>query len=318
LPPCKAYWKSDKINIMKKKSILISRIVYTVCLPYFLLARLVPLRLWVLTGKAFGLFLYLIDNKHRKIAFINLRFAFGATKTEKEIRVIARKVFEEFGMIAHEWIKVQYIKKEALNNLIEVEGEENLRAAKEKNPSVILLGAHFGNWEYAHLYYAANINRLNFIVRKVDNPFFELGRLRYNTRFGVNILYKQNGLRPAIKSLKNGEDLVIVADHKVNLKEGILSRFFGKDVATIPVAPALSEKYHAPVIPMFIVRCDDYIHHKIIFLPELELDPGDGDEMIARATQRQNDIFEEIIRKYPHQWLWFHRRWSYHYREIYK
>jgi len=260
----------------------------------------------------------MIDARRRKIALTNLRFAFGKTKTEKEIRSVARKVFEEFGMIAHEWMKAQYFEKEELDALIDVEGEEHLLAAKKKNPSVILLGAHFGNWEYANLFYAANINRLNFIVRKADDPFFEAGRLRYNTRFGVNILYKQNGLRPAIKNLKKGEDLVIFADHKVNLNEGVLCRFFGKDVATIPVAPALSEKYHAPVIPMFIVRCKDRIHHKIIFLPELKLDPDDKDEMIARATQRQNDIFEEVIRKYPHQWLWFHRRWSYHYPEIYK
>jgi len=260
----------------------------------------------------------MIDAKHRKIALTNLRFAFGTTKTESEIQDIARKVFEEFGMIANEWSRLKYIKKEELDGLIEVEGKEYLLAAKKKNPSVILLGAHFGNWEYTHLYYAGAINRLNFIVRKVDNPFLELVRLSYNTRFGVNILYKRNGLRPAIKNLKNGEDLVIFADHKVNLNEGVQCLFFGKNVATNPVIPALSEKYHAPVIPMFIVRCKDCIRHKIIFLPELKLDPGDKDEMIARAIQRQNDIFEEIIRKYPHQWLWFHRRWSYHYPEIYK
>jgi KDO2-lipid IV(A) lauroyltransferase len=227
-------------------------------------------------------------------------------------------MFLEFGMISHEWCRLKYIKKEALLNLLEVEGLENLKAAKQKNRPIILLGAHFGNFEYAHLYYTLAIGRLNFIVRAIDNPLLEAERLKYNTAFGVRILYKQNGLRPAIKHLKEGEDLVIFADQKVNLSEGILCKFFGKTTATIPLVPALSLKYGAPIIPMFIVRCKDRIHHKIIFLPELKLDPNDGDEMVARATQRQNDIIEAMIRRYPQQWLWFHRKWSYHYPEIYK
>jgi Kdo2-lipid IVA lauroyltransferase/acyltransferase len=303
---------------MKKEPKLLNITVYIIYLIYRFFSGLVPLRLWVLSGKIFGKFFYAVAGRQRKIALVNLRLAFGDTKTEQEIQVIARKVFEEFGMIAHEWITLKNLKKEKLDNLIEIEGMENLLAARKKNPSIILLGAHFGNWEYAHLYYAANINRLSFIVRAIDNRLLEIERVTYNTRFGVEILYKQNGLRPAIKNLKKGKDLVVFADHKVNLSEGLLCRFFGKEVATIPVAPALSEKYHAPVIPMFIVRSEDCIRHKIIFLPELKLDPNDGDDIIARATQRQNDIFEEVIKKYPHQWLWFHKRWSYHYPEIYK
>jgi lauroyl/myristoyl acyltransferase len=53
-------------------------------------------------------------------------------------------------------------------------------------------------------------------------------------------------------------------------------------------------------------------------LPELKIDPNDGEDMVAKATQRQNYVFEEIIEKYPQQWLWFHKRWSLHYPEIYK
>jgi len=275
--------------------------------------------MWVFIGRIFGLFLYGIDFPHRKIALANLRFAFGPEKTERELRAIIRKMFLEFGMIAHEWTRLKYIKKEDLPGLVEVEGLENLKAAKGNGKPVILLGAHFGNFEYTHLYYALHINRIQFIVRAIDNPLLEAERLKYNTAFGVKILYKQSGLRPAIKNLKNGEDLVIFADQKVNLSEGILCTFFGKETSTIPLAPALSDKYGAPIVPVFCVRSEkNPTRHKIIFLPELKLDPNDGAEMIHRATQRQNDIIEAMIRRYPQQWLWFHRKWSYHNPEIYE
>jgi KDO2-lipid IV(A) lauroyltransferase len=305
---------------MKKKFNTAFKIVGFICLVYFYLGCLAPLRLWVYLGKIMGRLLYMIDSKHRRIALSNLRFALGTEKTDRELHAIARRSFEEFGMIAHEWSRLKYTKKEELLRLIDVEGMENLLAARKKNPAVILFGAHFGNWEYTHLFYGSAIHRLNFIVRAVDNPMIEAERLRCNTAFGVNILYKQNGLRPAIKNLKNGEDLVIFVDQKVNMSEGIIVRFFDKTTATIPLVPALSLKYNAPIVPMFIVRCEDRIHHKIIFLPELELNRElqDQDQIIADGTQRQNDVIESMIRKYPQQWLWLHRKWSRHYPEIYK
>jgi len=305
---------------MKKKSDIAFRIVYLIGLVYFFLGHVAPLRLWVYLGKILGRLLYVVDSKHRRIALSNLRFALGDGKTDKELRIIARRSFEEFGMIAHEWTRLKYIKKEELLRLVDVEGMENLQAARKKNPAVIFFFAHFGNFEYMHLFYASTIHRLNFIVRAIDNPFLEPIRAAYNTAFGVNILYKQNGLRPAIKNLKNGEDLVIPVDQKVTMSEGIPVRFFDKTTATIPLVPALSLKYNAPIVPMFIVRCEDTIRHKIIILPELNLnhDLKDQDKIIEDGTQRQNDIIESMIRKYPQQWLWIHRKWSRHYPEIYK
>lgn len=305
---------------MKKKSNAAFRIVYIISLVYFYLGHLVPLRLWVFLGKILGRLLYLVDSKHRRISLSNMRFALGSTKTEKELRVIARRSFEEFGMIAQEWSVLKYIKKEKLLKLIDVEGMANLLAARKKNTAVIIMGAHFGNWEYAHLFYASVIRRLNFIVRAIDNPFLEKIRIAYNTALGVNILYKQNGLRPAIKNLKNGEDLVIFVDQKVKIAEGIMVRLFDKTTATIPIVPSLSLKYDIPIVPMFIVRCEDSIRHKIIFLPELRLnrDLAGNDQIIADATQRQNDIVESMIRQYPQHWLWIHRKWSKHYPEIYR
>ncbi len=305
---------------MKKKSNTAFQIVGVICLVYFYLGYLAPLRLWVYLGKIMGRLLYMIDSKHRKISLANLRFALGPEKTDRELRSIARRSFEEFGMIGHEWSRLKYTGREELLSLVEVEGMENLLAARKKNLAVILFGAHFGNWEYAHLFYGTVIHRLNFIVRAVDNPVLEAVRLKYNTDFGVNILYKQNGLRPAIRNIKNGEDLIIFVDQKVNLSEGIMVRFFGKDTATIPLVPALSLKYGAPIVPMFIVRSEDRIRHRIIFLPELELnrDLHDQDRIIADGTQRQNDVIESMIRKYPQQWLWLHKKWSRHYPEIYR
>lgn len=293
------------------------RIVYLIILLFHSISMIIPLRTWLYLGKCLGYFWYLIDWRHRKIALINLKFAYGDEKDDKELRKIVNSNFMQWGIIGFEWIRLLGLTRNRLDNIknrIHVEGEEHLIAAKKKNPSVILLSAHFGNWEFAHLYFADTFNRLNFIVRSIDNPLLEKERVAYNKRFGVNILYKDNGLRPAIKNLKKGEDLVIFPDRKAKLHEGIPCLFFNQKTSTISIVYTLATKYNIPIVPMFIFRTKDITKYKIVFFPELNIEGMD----VTEATKRQNDIIEKAIRMLPEQWLWIHRKWKCYHEEIYK
>lgn len=302
--------------IMKKTPHIGNRIIFIITQLCYLFSRIIPLRIWLFFGGCFGFILYLIASRHRQYVLTNLKFAYGNEKNEKELRTLVRKNFQEFGVIGFEWLRLMGLTRKGMDKIksrIHVEGEEHLIAAKKKNSSVILLGAHFGNWEFANLYFADTFNRLNFIVRKIDNPFFEKERVAYNNRFGVNILYKENGLRPAIKNLKKGEDLVIFADRKAKLDEGIPSRFFNQKTSTLYLVYALAKKYKIPIVPMFIFRTKDLLSHRIVFFPELDIDGIDQ----AEGTQLQNDIIEKAIRESPAQWFWFHRKWKCYHPEMY-
>ena len=79
-----------------------------------------------------GLLIYFIDYPHKRISLANLRFAFGHEKTEREIRTLVRRNFQQFGMIGHEWLTLQDITKDQIDSLVRVEGEEHLLAAKKR------------------------------------------------------------------------------------------------------------------------------------------------------------------------------------------
>ncbi len=299
----------------------IDRLVYLLCIGYHWMGRPVPLKTWLRIGRKLGALAYRYDHGHRRIVHRNLHLAFGDEKNRVAIRSLARQNFEQWGMIAQElallkqrpdWLAAH------LTDVIEVEGREHLDAARQKAQAVILIGAHFGNWEFAHLYYARHIHRLNFIVRRVDNPLLEKVRVAYNTAFGVNILYKDRGLREAIKKIKAGEDLVIFADQKANLKEGIPCRFFGHRTSTLSIAPALAQKYGAALVPMYMVRTQDLKRHRLILGPELPRTRANTRLDIETLTQHQNDLIEGFIRRYPDHWLWLHRKWKTEYPEMYR
>ncbi len=307
---------------MKKKSNpwhrLGYRAVHLSVRSYLLLSRSFPLRTWLHLGKVLGRMIYFLDLHHRRISMRNLRFAFDDQKDKREMRAIVRKNFEQFGMIGNEWMRLRNTDKTTIRELVRVEGKEHLDGARRKSPSVILLGAHFGNWEYAHAYYSSTINKLNFIVRSIDNPLIEKERLKNNKPFGIRILYKENGLRQAIRNLKRGEDLVIFADRKETYKQIIPCRFFGKKTATMTLVPALARKYRIPVVPMFIVRSRDLIHHRLVFLPELPVAyDKDKKESINEATQHQSAIIEKMIADHPDHWIWLHKRWKKYHPYLY-
>jgi len=284
----------------------------------FQLSKAFPLKTWLYVGKIGGFFVYFLDFHHKRISMRNLRFAFDGQKDEREMRSIVRRNFEQFGMIGIEWMGFRHADKNAIRELVQVEGKEHLDGARRKSPSIILLGAHFGNWEYAHAYYSSTINELNFIVRAIDNPLIEQERLENNDRFGIRVLYKEKGLRQAIRNLKRGEDLVIFADRKETYKQIIPCRFFGKKTATMTLVPALARKYRIPVVPMFIVRSRDLIHHRLIFLPELPVDhEKDKKQSIDEATQHQSAIIEKMIIDYPDHWIWLHKRWKKYHPYLY-
>ena len=293
------------------------QIVYQIITLLHFISIRVPLRAWLLLGKWFGYLLYLIDVRHRRIALINLRFAYDDEKDERELKEIIRSNFIQYGLIGFEWLRLKKLTRERLDEIkdhIAVEGERYLIEAKKKNPSVILLSAHFGNWEYAHLYFADTFNHLNFMVREIENPLLERERVDYNERHGVRILYKNRGLRQAVKNLKQGEDIVIFSDRKANFKEGIPSIFFNRKTSTIPLIYTLAKKYNIPIVPMFIFRTEDITRHKIVFSPELDI----GGMDMTEATNRQNDIIEQAIRQFPAQWLWIHRKWKCYHRKMYE
>jgi KDO2-lipid IV(A) lauroyltransferase len=302
---------------MKKRNQAVDRFIHALVIGYHHLAVRTPLRTWVAMGKILGRLAYVLDREHREIALANLRFAFGDERDRGELETISRRNFEQWGMIAHEWMRLRRLDAAEVASLIRVEGREHLIAAKRKSPSVILLGAHFGNWEYAHLYYASQVNALNFIVRAIDNPYIEQERVSYNERACVRVLYKENGLRPAIRNLRKGEDLIIFADRKADEKDGLPCLFFGRETLSLTVVPALARKYRLPVVPMFIVREKDPVRHRIVFMPELPMEDGPGNRSLRRNVDLQNRAVESAVRSHPDHWVWFHKRWKRHYPELY-
>jgi KDO2-lipid IV(A) lauroyltransferase len=284
----------------------------------FTVARLIPNAVCRNFGRRLGSWFYRFDSRARRIALKNVIFAFQNELTEIQAEQLVQRNFQQWGMIGIEWTKkyrLEKILRQPKPEMLEVVGLENLKKVKEENEVTLLLGSHFGNFEFSNAYYGSRFNRLNFIVRAIDNPYLERKRISLNTRYNVGILYKKSGLKPAIKNLRKGQDLIIFPDQNANAKEGIESRFFGHRTHSFSILASLAAKYNYPILPMFCVRKNFSGIHQVTFLEPLAIHPYTTMEEIV---QMQNDALETIIRAHPDHWLWMHRRWRFDHPEIYK
>ncbi len=283
------------------------------------LAAITPLRIWLFSARVFAMILYPFLGKYRKIASRNISYAFDNNLDEKEVEKLVRKNFRQVCMVVFEYLvcpSYALFGTAGLDKRVSFKGMHHFEQAKSSGKPILLLNAHFGMGELINILYPKKTKRkLNFILRRWDNPYLQKLLWNHHENIGLKYLPKKKGLRTAIKNLKNGEDLIIFPDQSSNLREGVQSTFFGKETITLSLLPALSMKFDAPILPLFIFRQDDPTRHKIVFYPPIVPTPEDTLETL---TQKQNDTIEKAIRKQPDHWLWLHRRWKQEHREMYR
>lgn len=268
---------------------------------------LLPHSMALVLGGWLGGLLHLLSRKKVDAAEARCVKALGLGITPA--REIVRKSYRNLGRSVVEFLRFPVIDGK-MESLVEVHGEENLRGALERDKGVILLTAHFGNWEMA----AAALSRRGFPMNAIGAEQRDvritdrIAELRES--FGVKTISKGFDLKAAIRCLQRGEILGILLDQDPR-QRGLVAPFLGLPAST-PYGPVkLAQKLEAAVVPLFIVRREDGTHHDLYLLPALEGEGGKRfGEDLERDVIRCNDLISDWIRKHPDHWLWLYPRWA--------
>ena len=273
--------------------------------------RLIPLHIGVLVLKSLAYLFYLFDKKQRKIAYENLRNAYGDELSDIQIRKIIRRNYLHFALVWIDFVKLpRIINASNWQNYFEVEGLEFARKAQEEGKGVIFVTGHVGNWEVLGYAFEFFLHPLHSIAKHLKNPFADkfLTRLREQGR--QKIIFTENASRKIIRVLRNNKLLGILVDQNAR-ENNIFVDFFGQKAATTRSVATISLKTGAPIIMAFLRRTDRKYRFKITFSEPIKIErTGNLEEDILSLTQRYTTMIESRIRKHPHEWLWMHRRWK--------
>lgn len=262
-------------------------------------------------GRQFGLMGFYLDREHRKVALQNLQIAFGQEKSEKELHAIAKRTFQNLGMMIVEFFRIPRMDIETFKKKVVVEGLDEALELLKKRKGALLLVSHFGNWELMGLM-SKVIGYPIMVIAKPVKKNERVDRLITKIRegAGLELIPPEKATRKVVRALSENRLVGILIDQRAKRSEGVMVDFFGRKAPTTPGLAVMALKSGAPVLPVFMIR-DGFQKHRLLIQKPLELiQTGDMKRDVEANTQLINHTLESMIRQYPDQWFWIHRRWE--------
>ncbi len=286
-------------------------LIYAIIRGCSFIINLLPEKLALGIGKQLGRLAYVIDFEHRQVAIENLELAFGGEKSKSEIREIALRTFENLGMNFVEFLRFPGLNEEKLLEKVEIEGRFHIETALKQGRGIIFLLGHIGNWELLGCMARVLGNNPMALARPLKkNRWLDsfIGDVRRSS--GLHVLSSKRAARQVVSALRRNKMVGILIDQREKSGEGVGVDFFGENASTTPASAFFGLKTGAAVIPVYSIRLKGG-KHRIVAEPPVELIvTGDKAEDIRINTQRHTEVLESIIRRFPDQWFWIHRRWK--------
>jgi KDO2-lipid IV(A) lauroyltransferase len=175
----------------------------------------------------------------------------------------------------------------------------------------LILTGHFGNFELLAYAHGLLGHPITLVHRSLRNPLVDRTVTAWRARAGTTSLAKKSAAKAALRALRAHRIVAIPADQNQTRRYGVFVDLFGVAASTTPGPARLAMLSGAPVVPVFLLREGESDRHRIIILPEVELvRSGDREADVITNTQRCTAVTEDILRRYPEQWIWFHKRWK--------
>jgi KDO2-lipid IV(A) lauroyltransferase len=240
----------------------------------------------------------------RCVALANLAMALPALSEREHTRIVDG-VFLSIARLLVTFARFQRLNRTNIGQWIRYEGFEHFERALQRGKGVLFATAHLGNWELSAFAHALLTAPMQVVVRPLDNPLIDALVARRRMMSGNKLIEKKNFARGILQALAANEAVGILIDQNASLDTGVFVDFFGIPACAGAGFARLAAHTGAAVIPGFALWSDSERKFVLRFYPEVQVS---GD--VQQDTARIHAVLESVIREYPDQWLWIHRRWK--------
>ncbi|MBW7928084.1 MAG: lysophospholipid acyltransferase family protein [Fimbriimonadaceae bacterium] len=254
-------------------------------------------------GERLGRLIHRLSKKYRERTRANLAMAMPELSDAERAR-IAQGVFEHFGRVGADLLRTpSRSNEEVVEDIAEIKGDHESLLAYQGG--VILISAHFGNWERLCQYLTILQKPVAVVARDPNQPEIAEGLARLRANTGVKVLPRGNAAREILRALKAGEWVGILPDQN---DDEVFVPFFGKMVGTVMGPGVMHVRTGAPIYVAYQWRRDD---GKFVLEVEGPIQPSPTRENPAEGIMvALNESLERMVRQHPEQWLWLHDRWK--------
>lgn len=280
-----------------------------VCLIAFL--RALPRKAAIVFSQAVMKIAYVFSTTRRGRLKEHLKFAYGDEKTDDEIRQLAKAAYSNLAVCIADAIRLPVMVKDGtIDKIVSVENFHRFTDAVKRGKGVILMTGHFGNWELLGTWIVRQGYPIRVVAKKTYDSRMDKLIVDYRNQAGYANTVRGNAKQAVVEGLMNGETFGLLFDLDTRKRvKGVFVDFFGKPAHTVTAPVELATALNVPITPVFIRLTPDY-NYVVMCLEELQLvNTGDERADVITNTQICSDVYEQMIRKYPEQWFWMHRRW---------
>jgi len=278
--------------------------------PNFALAKII---------KSIAKFACIVNKKHRRIAEVNIDFAFNDAVGEAKKKEIIISCYENLLKNLVGIVTNLNISAEELLAKCDYENAEIVEKLKAEGKKIVFVTAHYGNWEALGKAVTVRTGlKMVAVGRELDSKAMNEVLRKSRERFDTELISKHGAMRKLVRALRDDKTVGILVDQNTADDEGLLIKFFSKEARQTPVLSVLARRFDAAIVPAFC-EYSGFDRYKLSFYePIYCAHTDDVDADILACTQAQSDAIEVQIRKNPSVWFWFHKRWKNQYEEIYK
>lgn len=263
----------------------------------------------IVVGQKIGDILRKLSKRRESITLDNLANAFPEKPIEWHEK-ICKESYRNLGITLIELLAFPSYSPDYFRKIIKFQNLELIEECAKQGKGVLLLSAHFGNWELvgASLPLFTSVP-VSAVVQTQHNEFANKILNKYRGMTGNNLILKDKAAREIVKTLSKGELVGMLADQSGDESKDVYVPLFGRLAATYEAPAALALRFRSPIIIGLVERNNDGTY--LVNLQKLPYDDLENNKQnVVELTRRYMAVLEQAVRKRPDLWLWQHRRWK--------
>jgi len=262
-------------------------------------------------SRALAWLAYHVDSRHRQVADDNLRHAYPAVDDARRDRLV-RKVYRHFCGLLIDIVQLpRAMNLRTWRRHMDLAGGDKIVDALLSDRPTLFVTGHFGNWEMGGYTLGLLGFRTFAIARRLDNRYLDdFLRYRFRERTRQQILDKNDDYEGIRQVLADGGVLCTVADQDAGAK-GLFVEFFGRPASTHKAVALLAMEYGANVLVVGTPKIAEPLRYRCEIVDAFRAqDYARRTDSVRAITERFTTGLEGIIRRFPEQYFWLHRRWK--------
>jgi KDO2-lipid IV(A) lauroyltransferase len=254
-------------------------------------------------GWTIGYLVGLLPIRERTFALLQLKVFLPEVSAER----MTPRVFANAGQTLLESLNIRPILKNSglanSTSRIRCDSWDQVNRWTSDPRPIICLTGHTGNWDLLAGWVISKGIPLTTIGREARKPSAQAVLKAIREGYGIETIWRsdRSGLKRLVSCLKERRVLAALIDQDTRVESALIP-FFGQMAKTPVSLITLGRKMNARFVTAFIFRTG-WLRFSV-FIEELP-DLSSDEESLALYNQR----LESLIRRYPAQWVWFHKRW---------